>query len=296
MNGCPERELALLAYHDGELDDDTVAELEAHLAACPGCRTELERVAALSAALRRGFSASAGAEGAQDQASSEDVVAAAAATAAPETLRAAVRAALRTAPATRVPLPVAEPRRRPRAVPPWRGWRGAAAAATVVLATLGGYAIGSERARSLAADAAAEELLSSHLRALLPGRLTDVLSSDRHQVKPWFAGRLDFAPPVPELTAAGYHLVGGRVDFFAGERAAAIVYMRRRHVIDVYILPVQPDFRAPASARAGYSLVTWREGALQLVAISDVDRADLERLAHLHAEAARPRIAPVAGK
>ncbi len=291
MSGCPERELALLAYYDGELDDVAAAEMDAHLAACAGCRAELERVQALSAAVRRGFSAPVPAGG--TSASEAAQGSRAENPPAPDTLRAAVRAALRQPEHDAVPDEAEPARRTPtRPIRAWRSVRGAAAAAVIVLATLGGYAIGSERARSVAADARADELLASHLRALLPGRLTDVVSNDRHQVKPWFAGRLDFAPPVPELAGAGFPLVGGRVDFFAGERAAAIVYMRRRHVIDVYILPVRPDFTRPALARAGYSLVSWREGPLQLVAISDVERSDLELFARLHAEAANPRIAP----
>ncbi len=301
MTPCPERELALLAYYDGELDDAAAEEMDAHLASCAGCRAELERLDALSAALRRGLvgagavgdeARSASAGDAAAHASAGDASAHASAGAAPDTLRAAVREALRGNPGRE---PVARsltgkpaPRGRPL-------WRGAAAAAVILLATLGGYVVGAERARGLAAQAAAQELLASHLRALLPGRLLDVASSDRHQVKPWFAGRLDFAPPVPELASSGFPLVGGRVDFFAGERAAAIVYMRRRHVIDVYILPARPDFTPPAAEREGFSLVSWREGSLQLVAISDVERGDLELFARLHAEAANPRIAPTAG-
>ncbi len=277
MTVCPERELALHAYLDGELDEDAAVEMDLHLLECASCRAELERLDALSAALRRGL--------APPRAGASRWLAGPSA-AAPDTLRARVRAALH-APAPEAEAPSAAKRSDPLTVRHW-----AAAAAVILLTALGGYVVGSERARSVEARSSARELLSSHLRALLPGRLTDVASTDRHQVKPWFAGRLDFAPPVPELAASGFPLVGGRVDFVAGERAAAIVYLRRRHVIDVYILPARPGFAPPASAQAGYALVSWREGPLQLVAISDVDPADLRLFARLHAAAAAPTTAP----
>jgi len=295
MSSCPEREMALHAYLDGELDDAAAADMDAHLAGCAVCRAELERLDALSAAVRRGLAVGGAAAAGYGRPGAAVRGAEPAGQSAPDTLRAGVRAALGRLyhPDTQ---DVAAGSRAPRFARRRPAWREAAAAAVILLAVAGGYAIGAERSRDVAGNAAARELLSSHLRALLPGRLTDVTTSDRHQVKPWFAGRLDFAPPVPELAGAGFPLVGGRIDFFAGERAAAIVYMRRRHVIDLYMLPARPDLGLPAPAQAGYNLVAWREGPLQLVAISDVDRADLERFARLHAAAASTLIAPAPGR
>jgi anti-sigma factor RsiW len=119
-----------------------------------------------------------------------------------------------------------------------------------------------------------------------------VPSSDRHQVKPWFAGHLDFTPPVPDLSAAGFPLLGGRVDFLDDRRVAVVVYGRRRHLIDVYVLPERDrPSPIPTGNRLGYNLLTWREGDLRLTAISDVEPGDLRLLARAHAAAARASMA-----
>jgi len=120
----------------------------------------------------------------------------------------------------------------------------------------------------------ADQLLASHLRALQPGHLMDVASNDQHNVKPWFDGRLDFAPPVKDLTADGFVLSGGRLDYLAGRPVAALVYHRQLHVIDVY---VRPDGGAmPASSASGYNMVSWTQGGFAFTAISDLNTAELQ--------------------
>jgi len=185
-------------------------------------------------------------------------LAAAAAHPAPESLR------------TRITAQLAEPepsRRRPRIGASWALGTGVAAlAASLALVAI----------RPVAP--LEDELVSSHIRSTLAGHLVDVETSDRHVVKPWFNGRVDFAPPVPELAAAGYPLVGGRLDYVHGRVVAAVVYRRNRHVINLFAWPasVGPDLTRMANARNGYAVTRWRERGLEFWAVSDIDPADLE--------------------
>jgi anti-sigma factor RsiW len=125
-----------------------------------------------------------------------------------------------------------------------------------------------------------QDVIAAHLRALVGDRITDVSSSDSHTVKPWFNGRVEVAPPVTDLTAEGYPLVGGRLDFVDGRRAAALVYRRRQHVISLFAWPSADAPADPAEA-LGYNLVNWSEGGVAYAAISDLNRDDLAHFAEL---------------
>jgi anti-sigma factor RsiW len=127
------------------------------------------------------------------------------------------------------------------------------------------------------------EIVADHIRALQPGHLEDVVSTDQHTVKPWFDGRLDFAPPVKELAAAGFPLKGGRLDYIDGRAVAALVYQRAKHIIDLY---VWPQANGPAGApkigeRNGYNVVHWTENGMAFWAVSDVERSQLLDFAKL---------------
>lgn len=127
-------------------------------------------------------------------------------------------------------------------------------------------------------DSLARDLVADHVRSLMAKHLLDVPSSDRHTVKPWFLGKLDFAPRVPELKASGYPLLGGRLDYVDGRPAAALVYGRGKHVINVVVMPV--DGRSVGSAELdGYRIAAWREGGLGYWAVSDVPESDLKAFA-----------------
>jgi anti-sigma factor RsiW len=123
------------------------------------------------------------------------------------------------------------------------------------------------------------ELVSGHLRSLLPDRLVDVESSDRHTVKPFFHGRLDFAPPVPDLEASGFSLVGGRVEVIATRRVAVLVYRRRQHVVNVFVWPASGE-RLPRSPLLlqGYTVLGFERDGFVFWAVSDLDPAELGRL------------------
>ena len=239
---CDETRLLLQAELDGELDAARAAGLAGHLADCDGCTAAREQLTALSAALRRSIPYHA----------------------APDDLRETLR--------RRLSVQAAPPPAR-RAASRWRTlvwrWRGAAAfgssaaamAAVALLVPLPGRGDFSEY------------VISDHIHALQPGHLTDVPSTDQHTVKPWFDGRLDFSPPVKELATQGFPLIGGRLEYIDGHSAAALVYRRARHVIDLYVwLARGRDATAPVRGeRNGYSFIRWRQNGMAFWAVSDVE-------------------------
>ncbi len=235
----------LSAYADGELDD--VASLEAHLPTCPPCTARLAEYRAMGDALRR-------------QARAET---------APAALRERIAATLEAAEAT-----AASPwarRRRPMWSPGVL-----AAAAAVVLAV--GLAVGGRQSGN---DTTAQEVLDSHVRSLAgdQAHLFDVASTDQHTVKPWYSGKLDFAPSVVDLAPQGFPLLGGRVDFIAGKRVAALVYGRRQHKINVYEWPGGNESKPAGELRLGYSMLHWTHAGMVYWAVSDVNPSDLQELA-----------------
>jgi len=130
-----------------------------------------------------------------------------------------------------------------------------------------------------AADAAAAELVDAHIRALQPGHLTDVTSTDQHTVKPWFDGKIAFSPPVSDFGAQDFPLVGGRLDVFQGRTVAALVYGRRKHFISVFIWPdVTQDMEQYAGAMNGYQWISWKHSRLRFCAVADTNRDDLAAL------------------
>ncbi len=156
------------------------------------------------------------------------------------------------------------------------------AASLLVAASLGWTASASYRARqesNVASDALVTELVDTHVRSLIGDHLMDVRSTDQHTVKPWFAGRTDFAPRVPGLTSKGFPLLGGRVDYVHGHTTASIVYGRRRHIVNVFIWPA-PASESVSDARRyrGYALLHWVANGLSYWAVSDASPGDLEAL------------------
>lgn len=134
-----------------------------------------------------------------------------------------------------------------------------------------------------------EQVVASHVRSLLADHLTDVASSDRHTVKPWFGGKLDFAPTVIDLSAEGYPLVGGRLDYLEHRPVAALVYHRRKHVINVFVWPSEGTTAGDArfTTNQGYQIVRWTEHDLTYWAVSDLNGSELQQFADLIRGAAR---------
>ena len=131
-------------------------------------------------------------------------------------------------------------------------------------------------------DSLSRELVAAHVRSLMAAQPFDVASGDPHRVGPWFAGKLDFAPKVRDLAAQGFPLVGGRVDYFDGRRVAAIVFRRRDHVINVFIMPHgNGPMRHEELRRNGYNIESWSDGEYDFWAVSDLNRDELDMLTKL---------------
>ncbi|RDS84779.1 anti-sigma factor [Dyella monticola] len=132
------------------------------------------------------------------------------------------------------------------------------------------------------ANLTVEEAISGHIRSMQPQHLMDVISTDQHTVKPWFAGKLDFSPRVKDLANAGFPLVGGRLDALDGHDVAALIYRRRLHVINLYQWPVSSETAAVSvSQQRGYTVIQWTDEHMRFVAISDVEESQLQQFVQL---------------
>jgi len=234
---CEEARQWLSAYVDEELDVTASLEVERHLAECPGCRREHAELLGIREAMR-------GAELTYEP---------------PAALAKKVRAE------------VARAARQERGAG-WFDWRWAAAAAlaaaVLVAAVLWTRPSGAEP-RLLA------EVVAGHVRSLQADHLVDVESSDRHTVKPWFQGRLDFSPPVPDLP----ELVGGRLDYLDGRAVAALIYQRRGHRINVFVWPGAGQGGPTTESTKGYQAVHWYGAGMEWWAVSDMNAVELTAFA-----------------
>ena len=187
---------------------------------------------------------------------------------APNALRERVRAALKTTARRSL----------------WGWWRPLALAASLAVVAVGSWRLALQRA---AGETLADDVLTSHVRSLMPGHLTDVLSSDQHTVKPWFNGRLDFSPPVYDFAGRGYPLIGGRLEYVGGRSVAALVYGRRQHVISVLLWPTGrgPTAAAATQTRQGYHLLHWTTRDYTYWVVSDLAFVELQDFTHLMRQA-----------
>jgi anti-sigma factor RsiW len=235
MAACVDQELILGGLVDGELDAANVAMVEAHVARCEGCREELERLQALRNLIRS--------EGVRHEA--------------PKALMNRIAAMPELAPKA------ANDNRILR----WLG-PGAVGALAASLAMLTLIPPGTQ---SVVVD---QQLVSSHVRSLQPGHLTDVQTTNQHIVKPWFNGRIDFSPPVPELADQGFPLAGGRLDSIDGKTVAAIVYHRRLHTVNLFVWPAK-DGADRSFVKDGFAVTEWSRNGLRYAAVSDIPPAEL---------------------
>ena len=171
---------------------------------------------------------------------------------------------------------------RTRSVVPWFSVPLALAAAIAVLLGLAllyqGGILGRSPGHRLEA-----EVISSHVRSLLAAHLLDVPSTDQHTVKPWFAGKLKFSPPVQDFTDSGFRLIGGRLDFVDGREVAAVVYQRNKHVINLFVWPSESNRSTAAQGYAndGYNVLHWARGGFEFWLVSDLNAKELGDLANL---------------
>jgi anti-sigma factor RsiW len=252
---CRETQQLIDAYADGEMDLVRSVELEEHLADCGSCLQALKSTRAIKDAIRCAsvrFDAPRGIESRMMSAARKE-------------------AGQQSKSARSIWRPLAT-----RIV-----WGAAATVLFAAVAALIGW-------RSMnsgdVTDTLADEIVSSHVRSLMASHLYDVASSDRHTVKPWFAGKLDYSPTVIDLAERGFPLAGGRLDYIAGRPVAALVYRRRKHVINLFEWPLQPRDRESGAtpkigSRHGYNTIRWIRFGMAYRAVSDVAIDDLKHFA-----------------
>jgi anti-sigma factor RsiW len=237
----------LHAYVDGELDLVSSQEIERHLHSCEDCRRVEQQIRALREAL-----------------ASDDP-----AYRAPAHLRKNVRAALR---------------REAKESGPEISWPWLLFATGMVCAVLFLAAALFQTTRATR-DILVDQVIGNHVRSLLATHLVDVSSSDQHTVKPWFDGKIDFAPSVLELSGDGFPLTGGRLDYLDGKTVVALVYQRNKHPINLFIspAPAKRDTAPKFTNRRGYSVFHWTQGEMDYWAVSDLNQTELRQFANLFA-------------
>src|SRR5437899_5581847 len=168
-------------------------------------------------------------------------------------------------------------------VVPAMPWRWLAAAASVAVVVVLAWALVPSRYGLDAEQLVAQEVVSSHVRSLMVDHVADVMSSDQHTVKPWFTGKLDFSPPVKNLTNEGFPLVGGRLDYIENRAVAALVYQRRKHFINLFIWPATqgPGIAEKTVTRQGYNLLHWTQSGMTYWVVSDLNRGELQQFVQL---------------
>jgi anti-sigma factor RsiW len=239
---CKQAQKLIDGYVDGELDLVSNLEIERHFQECALCSQGYEN----NQALRTGIKASAPYFKA------------------PEDLQKRIQSSLRKEAKAEA---AARLLRRP-----WVSVAAPLAAAAIVVLALVPLLKGPP-----AEELLAREVLAGHIRSLMADHLSDVASSDRHTVKPWFNGKLDFSPPVEDLAQQGFPLVGGRLDYLNSRPVAALVYHRQKHFINLFIWPsTESDSDVKKETRQGYHLFHWTRSGMTYWAVSDVEESQLQ--------------------
>jgi anti-sigma factor RsiW len=251
---CEDARRLIGAYSDGELDLVRSLEVEEHLRGCAPCTSARENLRALKEAAHSAYFP------------------------APDGLRESVLAAVRTSD----PIPQSVVIRR---APRFWITTGLALAAGILL----GFFAGQIRVRDASERSLLAALTDSHVRSLIGTHLTDVISSDQHTVRPWFEGKLDFAPPVPDLSGQGFPLVGGRIEYIEGRAAAALVYERRKHFINLFVWPTPAANQEVkgVNPQRGYNIVRWHAAGMNYWAVSEIAEDDLRKFAAAFSETLR---------
>jgi anti-sigma factor RsiW len=255
---CKEFDTLVQGYLDGELDLLSTLRIEAHLPECESCARTYESHRALQSAMRSGklyFQP-------------------------PNDLAGRIHLALR--PANKAEGRAAPSVREVSKRMSWRiSWQWASIAALAMLVVMVAWRLGSLTSRPSPTELLAQEVLASHVRSLMANHLADVPSSDQHTVKPWFTGKLDFSPLVKELSVDGFQLVGGRLDYLKNRPVAALVYQRRKHLINLFSWPSAEDSGQKSETRQGYNLFHWTQSGMSYWAVSDLNATELQQFARL---------------
>jgi len=244
---CREIQNLLQAYGDRELGVMTSLEVEKHLQTCPQCKQALENQTVLGKAIAAGAPYYK----------------------APASLRDSIIASARQAEQPRII------RRR------WQ-WNPLAAGLAMAASLVLGFFLATQFQQHSARDLVVGEIVASHVRSLLATHLMDVVSTDKHTVKPWFDGKIDFAPPVNDLAASGYPLIGGRLDYIGGRTVAVLIYQKKKHFINLFIWPAASGGETPqTTVKNGFNIVNWNHAGMAFWAVSDVSPEDLRTFAGL---------------
>jgi anti-sigma factor RsiW len=245
---CHEAQELIHAYMDGELDLVTNLAMERHLRECPTCPASLREQQSIQSLLRR--------PGLYSQP--------------PASLGKAVERSL-------------ERRGRVRSAAPWWTNRWLVAAAALIGLAIIATGVVRLLPRSRVSEPLVAEVVAGHIRSLMANHLADVASTDQHTVKPWFAGKLDFSPPVRDLSGEGYPLVGGRLDYLDNRPVAALVYQRRQHSINLFVWPAGDEraTKPETITRQGYNLIFWKQSGMNWWAVSDLNAAELREFVSL---------------
>jgi anti-sigma factor RsiW len=266
---CDEATRLMDGYLDGELDPITNQAIEEHVRDCPNCGRAFETHRSLIRTIGNATPYYR----------------------APAELRERVRSSLREEIAeqsTRKVAPDAEPlfsRSRPesRTVLLGRPWNWLGLAAAIIFGAIIAWNFLPREQRPAADRFLATQLIASHVRSLMANHLADVASSDQHTVKPWLDAKLDFAPPVVDLSNEGFPLVGGRLDYLDNHPVAALVYQRRKHFINLFVWPIAGDAAKASTSMAhqGYQMLHWVDPDFNYWAVSDVNEKDLQEFKQL---------------
>jgi anti-sigma factor RsiW len=249
---CEETQSLIHPYIDAELDLVRSLELERHLRDCPVCSTGHENLQMLRGAVRALYHQP------------------------PAHLQKRITTALRKE-ARSSHMNIGSERK--FSLWSWRPAYVAASLAFTAIISWSAVRLLSIRSEN---DLLAREVIASHVRSLMADHLADVMSSDRHTVKPWFNGKLDFSPPVQDLAEEGFPLVGGRLDYLNNRPVAALVYQRRQHYINLFIWPSTGGSDASSELSAqGYNVVHWNTGEMTCWAVSDLNKRELEEFSGL---------------
>jgi anti-sigma factor RsiW len=255
------------AYFDAEVDALSAADIERHIEHCAECRALLNDLEQVRGVLRRdlGFARTPPAlrakimQALDEEGAAEKETPAAKPTPLPQAPRSIGRAP-------------AYPRRRPN----WLGALGGGIGGMAIAAACAFFLVVPRLTNPLLA-----ELVNAHERSLMPAHLIDVVSTDKHTVKPWFAGHADVSPVVADFEAQGYKLIGGRADYLDHQRSAVVVYQHGPHVINVFSWAAAAHALPSNATRNGYHFVFWKTGDLDYCAVSDTARDELLGLVRL---------------
>ncbi|HVO42554.1 MAG TPA: anti-sigma factor [Aggregatilineales bacterium] len=259
---CAEIRHLLDPYMDGELDLVRSLEIDEHLQGCPDCSGAYAEAQALQTAMHHSSLYAT----------------------APTHLRQLVQVSLRQA--NRV--------EQGRLMLPRRWMPALSVAAALVVGIVITLGVSRLTPAPSADDLLAQDVLSSHLRSLMVDHLADVASTDQHTVKPWFNGKLNFSPPVVDLADQGFPLIGGRLDYLDNRAVAALVYQRRKHVINLFIWPAanNSETNTVSASQQGYQIYHWQRSGMIFWAVSDVASTDLSDFVQLFQNQTSPPATP----